>query len=88
MKNEEKEKRGIQGKSDNSNKHLWFYLLYKKLYFVRKHSLKESSLYHTFYHTWVAGYLKRSNDTPKLNIHKYSNDSIIEIYINRLSTTM
>ena len=26
-------------------------------------------------------------DTPKLNIHKYTNYNIIEIYINRLSTT-
>ena len=36
----------------------------------------------------VVGYLKRSNDTPKLNIHKYNNYNIIEIYINRLSLTM
>ena len=35
----------------------------------------------------VAGYLKHSNDTPNLNIHKYTNYNIIEIYINRLSTT-
>ena len=32
----------------------------------------------------VAGYLKRSNDTSKLNIHKYTNYDIIA---NRLSTT-
>ena len=36
----------------------------------------------------VVGYLKHSNDTPKLNIHKYTNYNIIEIYINRLSNTM
>ena len=35
----------------------------------------------------VAGYLKHSNDTPKLNIQKYTNYDIIEIYINRLSIT-
>ena len=35
----------------------------------------------------VAGYLKDSNDTPKLNMHKYISYNIIEIYINRLSTT-
>ena len=35
----------------------------------------------------VAGYLNHSNDTPKLNIHKYTNYNVIEIYINRLSTT-
>ena len=35
----------------------------------------------------VAGYLKHSNDTSKLNIHKYTNFNIIEIYINRLSIT-
>ena len=31
--------------------------------------------------------MKRSNDTPNLNIHKYTNYNIIEIYINRLSAT-
>ena len=29
----------------------------------------------------VAGYLKRSNDTPKLNIHKYTNYNIIAISV-------
>ena len=36
--NEDKEKRRIQGKSNNNNEHLWFYLFYKKLYFTQKHS--------------------------------------------------
>ena len=40
-KNEGKEKRRIQGKSNNSNEHLRFYLLFKRSYFVRKHSLKK-----------------------------------------------
>ena len=31
--------------------------------------------------------MKHSNDTPKLNIHKYTNYKIIEIRINRLSIT-
>ena len=31
---------------------------------------------------------ENSNDTPKLNIHKYTNHNIIEIYISRLSTIM
>ena len=35
----------------------------------------------------VAGYLKHSSDTPNPNIHKYTNYNIIQIYINRLSTT-
>ena len=35
----------------------------------------------------VAGYLKHINNTPKLNIHKYTNYNIIQICINRLSTT-
>ena len=34
-----------------------------------------------------AGYLKHSNDSPNLNIHKYTNYDIIEIFINRLSIT-
>ena len=74
-KNEEKEKRRIKGKSNNNNKHLWFYLLSKKLCFAWKHSLKKSSL-------------KRSNDISKLNIQKYTDYYIIEVYINRLSATM
>ena len=70
--------------------HLWFYLLYKKLYFARKHSFKKAVYTITFHLQFlcVAGYLKRSNDTPELNIHKYTNYNIMEIYINRLSTTM
>ena len=35
----------------------------------------------------VAGSLKHSNATPKVNIHKYTNCNMIKIYINRLSTT-
>ena len=38
MKKKE-EKRRIQGKPNN-NKHLWFYPLYQRSYFARKHSLK------------------------------------------------
>ena len=49
LKNEEKEKRRIQGKSNNNNKHLWFYLLCKKLYFARKHSLKKSLYRHILF---------------------------------------
>ena len=33
----------------------------------------------------IVRYLKRSNDTPKLNMHKFNSYNIIEIYINRLS---
>ena len=67
LKNEEKERWRIQGKSNN-NKHLWFFLLYKTLYFVRKHNLKKVVYTITFYLQFlcVAGYLKRSNDTSKL----------------------
>ena len=35
----------------------------------------------------VAGYLKHGNDTPHLKKHKHANYNIIEIYINKLSTT-
>ena len=60
-----------------------------KLYFARKHSLKKVVYTLKFYLQFlcVAGYLNHSNDTPKLNIHKYTNYNVIEIYINRLSTT-
>ena len=30
--------------------------------------------------------MKRNNDTPKFNIHKYANYNIIKIYLNILST--
>ena len=40
LTNEDKEKRRIQGKSNNDNEHLWFYLFYKKLHFTQKHSSK------------------------------------------------
>ena len=40
LKNEEKEKQRMQGKSNNNNKHLWFKLFVKKLYFAQKHSSK------------------------------------------------
>ena len=60
-----------------------------KSYFARKHNLKKVFYTINFYLQFlcVAGYLKHSNDTPNLNIHKYTNYSIIGIYINRLSTT-
>ena len=66
---------------------LWIYI-----YFARKHSFKKSCLYFytiKFYLQFlrVEGYLKHSNDTPKLKIHKYTNYNIIEMYINRLSAT-
>ena len=35
----DKEKQRIQVNSKNNNKHLWFYLLCKKLYFSQKDSL-------------------------------------------------
>ena len=82
------EKRRIQGKPNN-NKHLWFYPLHQKSYFARKHSLKKVVYTITFYLQFlcVAAYLKCSSGTPKLNTHKYTTFNIIEIYINRLSTT-
>ena len=65
------------------------YIFYFELYFAQKHNLKKVvftiKLYLQF--LCVAGYLKHSNDTPNLNIHKYTNYDIIEMYINRLSTT-
>ena len=36
--NKDKEKRRIEGNSDNYNEHFWFYPFYKKLYFTQKHS--------------------------------------------------
>ena len=82
LKSEEKVERRIWRKSNNNNIDLCF-----KLYFARNHSLKKVHLYTIKFYLFTAGYLKHSNDTPKLNIQKYTNYHIIEIYINRLSTT-
>ena len=49
LKNEEKEKPKIQGKSNNGNKHLWFYLFYKKLYFAQKQFEKRSLYRHILF---------------------------------------
>ena len=38
--NEDKEKRRIQGKLNDNNENLWFYLLYKKSHFTQKHCSK------------------------------------------------
>ena len=84
LKSEEKEKRRIWGKSNNKNEHLWFYYLYKKVYLVWKKAVY--TIKYCLQFLCVAGYLKHNNYTPKLNIHKYTNYNIIEIYINRLST--
>ena len=64
------------------------YILLKNI--VVKGKKVKSSLYHhtSFTAFCVVEYLKRSNDTPNLNIHKYNNYNIIEIYIDRLSLTM
>ena len=50
----------------------------------------KSNLYHHILFTVFkcSRVLKCSNNIPKLNIHKYNNYNIIEIFINRLSTTM
>ena len=53
-------------------------IIWKKVVYTTKFYLQFLS---------AAGYLKHSNDTSNLNIHKYTNYNIIEIYINRLSTT-
>ena len=60
-----------------------------KLYFAQKHNLKKIVYSTNFYLQFlsVAGYLKHSIDTANLNIQKYTNYNLIEIYINRLSIT-
>ena len=53
-------------------------IIWKKVVYTTKFYLQFLS---------AAGYLKHSNDTSNLNIHKYTNYNIIEIYINRLIST-
>ena len=84
LNSEEKEKRRIRGKSSNNNEHqVLNYTLLKNI--IWKQVVYNIKFYVQFF--CVVGYLKQSNDTPKLNIHKYKNYIIIEIYIYRLSTT-
>ena len=61
--------------NNNNNKHLRFYLW---IYFAWKHSSKKAVYTIIFYLQFlcVAGYLKRSSHTPKVNIHKYTNYNI------------
>ena len=55
------------------------YIFGFKLYFARKHNLRKRCLCHQILLQFlcVAGYLKHSNDTPNLNIHKYTNYDIM-----------
>ena len=92
LKNEEKEKQRIQGKSNNKNKHPWFYLFYKKLYFARKHSLKKwfipSHFIYSFYvlqDIWSAVMIHQSSYGFLLVFRP--NDLRPEMYINKLGTT-
>ena len=56
---------------------------------VKGKKVKSSSYHHISFTVFMrCRYLKRSNDTPKLNIHKYNNYNIIKIHINRLTLTM
>ena len=48
----------------------------------------KSSLYHHILFTVFMRCRIFETHSPKLNIHKYNNYNIIEIYINRLSLTM
>ena len=64
------------------------YIFGLKFYFAQKQFEKKFLYLYTIkFYSHVAEYLKHSNDTPELNIHKYANYNIIEIYIHRLCTT-
>ena len=63
------------------------YIFSFKLYFPGKHDLKKSCLYYQILSGLQDIWNTVGSDTPNLNIHKYTNYNIIEIYINRLSTT-
>ena len=59
-----------------------------KLYFARKHNLKKSCLYRQVLFTvfMCCGIFETHNDKIHSN-DKYANYNVIEIYINRLSST-
>ena len=61
LKNDEKEKRRIQGKLNNNNKNfLWLYILYKKYILLESIACKKAVYAITFYLQFlhVAGFLK------------------------------
>ena len=63
----EKEKQRIQGKPNNKNKHLWFYLIHKNLRLFKNKKVLKKVVYTITFHLQflcIAGYLKRRNDTP------------------------
>ena len=92
--NEDKEKRRIQGKLNNNNENLWFYLFIKNYILLKNIVVKgkkvKGSLYHHTYSFYALQDIWNAvpNDTPKLNIYKYNSHNITQIYINRLSLTM
>ena len=66
------------------------FTFYIKIYILLENIVWKKVVYIiTFYLQFlcVAWYMKRSNDTSKLNIHN-NNYNIIEIYIKRFSTTL
>ena len=79
----------MQKKSNNINKHFVFIFYVKKYVLLETIAWKKALDTITFYLQFlcVAGYLKRTNDTPKVNTQKYRNHNLIEININELSTT-
>ena len=81
LKIQEKGKWRLRGKSNNNNIHLQFLIIFSSKTWFEKKLFVPSNF------VLVAGYLKHSSDTPNPNIHKYTNYNIIQIYINRLSTT-
>ena len=60
-----------------------------KLYFARKHNLKKSCLYRQVLFTvfMCCGIFETHNDKMHNSNDKYANYNVIEIYINRLSST-
>ena len=90
--NEEKEKWRIQAKPINGKNHLWFYRLYKKLYFVRKHSLEKVfciiiNFIYRFYalqDIWNAVMIHQSSCGFVLVLRPH--DLRSETYINKLGT--
>ena len=60
-----------------------------KLYFARKHNLKKSCLYRQILFTvfMCCGIFETHNDKMHNSNDKYANYNVIEIYINRLSST-
>ena len=81
-----RKKNEVYEESQITTIYIYFIIFCSKTQFEKKFLYLYTSKFYLQF-LCVAGYLKHSNDTKNLNIHKYTSYNMIEIYINKLSAT-